>query len=573
MGLWYPKDTAMALTAYADADRAGCQDNRRSMLSSLVINTMADMNSPINDAPAKQAPAIVPSTGTDDQIFPLSKWVPIGKGNCVLNVQKLQRNPIFSIVFWDTMCFDSSTGLYNCQLDEQWFNIRKDALDITPIIDNNPFVAPPSSDIVIEYVNTLGYPCMLKNVSAMSVNALYQPWRAILSMINMCLTEHDKAEEEEAVTESPNATKVIKPKAAKQTKPSAPKAPKVTKPAQDKTLFHHHLNHNKAPQIRSYCNTLVSKVVDEIVTDVVDRAMQAPLRARFSDLPAVDKSLERDYSNQLLSDLEAARQKKERDTYLGLQVLQEYQNLLNFLHLLLLHLLVHQGLLSNKEVQFSDDEDTKSDQLSKANTRKDWWKPLPEEERLGTPEPAWTISSSNMTNPGGDQVKIDVSRPLPLGGPPGHMKAARYPDFGLELLVPEQLWIDDWVFNSLVHSLYALSTLRRSGLGKASAAVKPCQEANELIDAFGKLFEVLNNVFEHWVCNSLVHSTRALSALRRSSLRTASTAAKPCQGDSSKLYLITDSIYTDQPGTVVLATLFNGSEQRHFRSFITNINL
>ncbi|GJR42580.1 retrovirus-related pol polyprotein from transposon TNT 1-94 [Tanacetum coccineum] len=30
MGLWYSKDTAMALTAYADADHAGCQDTRRS---------------------------------------------------------------------------------------------------------------------------------------------------------------------------------------------------------------------------------------------------------------------------------------------------------------------------------------------------------------------------------------------------------------------------------------------------------------------------------------------------------------------------------------------------------------
>ncbi|GJY55310.1 hypothetical protein Tco_0454425 [Tanacetum coccineum] len=28
-GLWYLKDTAMALTAYADADHAGCQDTRR----------------------------------------------------------------------------------------------------------------------------------------------------------------------------------------------------------------------------------------------------------------------------------------------------------------------------------------------------------------------------------------------------------------------------------------------------------------------------------------------------------------------------------------------------------------
>ncbi|GKA43001.1 hypothetical protein Tco_0735661 [Tanacetum coccineum] len=80
----------------------------------------------------------------------------------------------------------------------------------------------------------------------------------------------------------------------------------------------------------------------------------------------------------------------------------------------------------------------------------------------------------SWTNPEGDQVRVDVNRPLPLGGPPGHvtiqtqfffnkdieylrygskgnsptlsiskMNAASYPDFGLELLVSEQMWIDD----------------------------------------------------------------------------------------------------------------------------------
>ncbi|GJV15549.1 hypothetical protein Tco_1360872 [Tanacetum coccineum] len=127
---------------------------------------MADLNIPVDIAHAEQAPAIAPPTRTDDQILPSSKWVPIGKSNSVLDVQKSQRNPIFSIAvailkntnffriftasstipaiysqqFWDTMCFNSSTGF------------------------------------------------TLRNVSAMSVNALYQPWRAILSMINMCLT-------------------------------------------------------------------------------------------------------------------------------------------------------------------------------------------------------------------------------------------------------------------------------------------------------------------------------------------------------------------------------------------------
>nr|GFC47441.1 copia protein [Tanacetum cinerariifolium] len=33
-GLWYLKDTAMALTVYADADHAGCQDIRRSTFGS-----------------------------------------------------------------------------------------------------------------------------------------------------------------------------------------------------------------------------------------------------------------------------------------------------------------------------------------------------------------------------------------------------------------------------------------------------------------------------------------------------------------------------------------------------------
>ncbi|GJW36174.1 retrovirus-related pol polyprotein from transposon TNT 1-94 [Tanacetum coccineum] len=169
-----------------------CQDTQRSTSGSAqFLDTMADMNVPANDAPAEQAPTIVPPIRTNDQILPLSNWVPVGKSNCVLDVLKPQKSPIFK-QFWDTMRYESTTGIYLCQLDEQWFNLHKDilrdALQIIPINDNDPFVAPPSSDTVIEYVNTLGYPCTLKNVSTMSVNSLYQPWRAILSMINMCLT-------------------------------------------------------------------------------------------------------------------------------------------------------------------------------------------------------------------------------------------------------------------------------------------------------------------------------------------------------------------------------------------------
>ncbi|GKE90012.1 hypothetical protein Tco_1567487, partial [Tanacetum coccineum] len=60
-------------------------------------DTMADMNIPANDVPAKQAHTFEPLTKTDDQILPLRKWVPVGKSNRVLHVLKSQRNPIFKI--------------------------------------------------------------------------------------------------------------------------------------------------------------------------------------------------------------------------------------------------------------------------------------------------------------------------------------------------------------------------------------------------------------------------------------------------------------------------------------------
>nr|GEY73460.1 retrovirus-related Pol polyprotein from transposon TNT 1-94 [Tanacetum cinerariifolium] len=135
-------DTAMALTAYANADHAGCQDTRRSTsgsaqflgdkltldlalirlpcivtivvpsLSALVdiftkalprerfefllprLDTMADVN--VN-APADQAPTMATPTRTDDQILPHVRWVPIGKSNCYLDVEKSQSNPIYKI--------------------------------------------------------------------------------------------------------------------------------------------------------------------------------------------------------------------------------------------------------------------------------------------------------------------------------------------------------------------------------------------------------------------------------------------------------------------------------------------
>ncbi|GKC98371.1 hypothetical protein Tco_1168646, partial [Tanacetum coccineum] len=148
-----------------------------SLLNALLQNTMAEQNVPAQ-----------PPTRTDEQIVPRSQWLTIGKSNLLFNAQKIQKNPIFQISvdilrntnffqaltasanvpaiylqqFWKTMSYNEKTGVYSCQLDEQWFDLSADllrkALAITPVNPAHPFELPPSGDTVLDFVNELGYP-------------------------------------------------------------------------------------------------------------------------------------------------------------------------------------------------------------------------------------------------------------------------------------------------------------------------------------------------------------------------------------------------------------------------------
>nr|GEY55605.1 hypothetical protein [Tanacetum cinerariifolium] len=81
------------------------------------------------------------------------------------------------------------SGIERCQLDEQWFVLTKDtlreALQITPVNSNQAFISPPTAEGLINFVNELGYP---KHVSNVVTNDMFQPWRALRTIINLCLT-------------------------------------------------------------------------------------------------------------------------------------------------------------------------------------------------------------------------------------------------------------------------------------------------------------------------------------------------------------------------------------------------
>ncbi|GJZ97524.1 hypothetical protein Tco_0669977, partial [Tanacetum coccineum] len=138
-------------------------------------------------------------TRSDDQILPFAAWVPIGKSNYVLDLQKKQKNPIFQISvdilqntnffraftasasvpaiyiqqFWNTLTYEAKTGTYSFELDETRFifdaNLLREALEITPIDQAHQFVSSPSGDAIMDFVNELGYAEVIHFVSRMAM--------------------------------------------------------------------------------------------------------------------------------------------------------------------------------------------------------------------------------------------------------------------------------------------------------------------------------------------------------------------------------------------------------------------
>nr|GFA32472.1 hypothetical protein [Tanacetum cinerariifolium] len=134
------------------------------------------------NAPAEQAPAMALPTHSDDQILPRSRAFTASSTIPSIYIQQ----------FWDTVRYVKNTRSYSCQLDEKWFDLTKDtlreALQITLVKNNNSFSSPPTPDVLINFVNDLGYPKVVRTLSAMVTNDLHQLWRALTTIINFCLT-------------------------------------------------------------------------------------------------------------------------------------------------------------------------------------------------------------------------------------------------------------------------------------------------------------------------------------------------------------------------------------------------
>ncbi|GJY60329.1 hypothetical protein Tco_0460986 [Tanacetum coccineum] len=242
---------------------------------------------------------------------------------------------------------------------------------------------------------------------------------------------------------------------------------------------------------------LVSQAVDEIVTDAVDWAMQPPLQARFRDLPTVDikeilqQRMFKDNSYKAHEE-EARKKKKKKHTAPRTPSgsppssppppppLTGASGALGILGASGSSQLPpphpppststsgsaqQQGKIENNwasTLVSTYETPAENSLLAKTEDMKNFMKwycrQMEEYHKMLTDQIDWT-------NPEGDQVRVDVNQPLPLGGPPDHitiqpqfffnkdleylrygskgrnlalsiskMKAASYPDYGLELL-------------------------------------------------------------------------------------------------------------------------------------------
>nr|GEW91582.1 hypothetical protein [Tanacetum cinerariifolium] len=205
----------------------GYTDSIGSEKMSIVADTMAEENVP---APAP--------TRSDDLILTFFAWLSIGKGNLLLDLQKLQKNLIFRIsvdilqntnFFWAFIASANVSTIY-------WFKLNGDliceALEITPVDANHPFVSPPTREAVMDFVNELGY---LEPIHF--VSKIHKPFNGhLIISLEIAARKPTAKESVKRKIVSP-ADKSKKPAPAKQAKPVKEK---TTKPSPVKKA-------NKAP--------------------------------------------------------------------------------------------------------------------------------------------------------------------------------------------------------------------------------------------------------------------------------------------------------------------------------------
>ncbi|GJS75726.1 hypothetical protein Tco_0725607 [Tanacetum coccineum] len=103
--------------------------------------------------------------------------------------------------FWTTINHNKNNHTFTFKLENHTFTLTpgllKTVLQMPPPNPNNTYIKPSSEIQILEFIKTLGYDEDLETkmivISKMVATRLHQPWRAILSVLNRCLTGKDSS--------------------------------------------------------------------------------------------------------------------------------------------------------------------------------------------------------------------------------------------------------------------------------------------------------------------------------------------------------------------------------------------
>nr|GEU80529.1 retrovirus-related Pol polyprotein from transposon TNT 1-94 [Tanacetum cinerariifolium] len=215
----------------------------------------------------------------------------------------------------------------------------------------------------------------------------------------------------------------------------------------------------------------INQTINEVVKEAVHVALQAPFRDRFRELPktdmkeifhqrmfesgsykslpehvalyeALEASMKRTNRDEFLAEKDKSRKRRHDDQDpppppdLDLSKMKTPPSISSKQKSVPHSEQLVKDVPILDDVNISDLEDTDTAHLPKIKTRPDWLKPVPKEDRAKTPEPDWIIPPNDLPdvennrllndkidlmNPKGHRVVPCISKPLPLGGPPGQV--------------------------------------------------------------------------------------------------------------------------------------------------------
>nr|GEY35797.1 retrovirus-related Pol polyprotein from transposon TNT 1-94 [Tanacetum cinerariifolium] len=206
-GLWYLKDSFVALTAFTDADHAGCQDTRRSTSSSvqflgerlISLSSKRQKSAAISGTKAKYIAlsgccaqilwmimdtTIEQQLAMDKALVPTAQRLKIGRSNFRLLSDIKSKESTLQLVY-DVLRRYPFFKAFLHIIDLESF---RDILHICPRVHGQPFDEPPFEEDILAFIRFLGHNATIKTLTDVNINKLYQSWRSFAALINKCLT-------------------------------------------------------------------------------------------------------------------------------------------------------------------------------------------------------------------------------------------------------------------------------------------------------------------------------------------------------------------------------------------------